>query len=135
MVEHPVNQPDDGPNPHRVPVAPVPIQMRHRPEPAQLPDRVLHHDPTPAERAIVFPVRRRALLPARLAARTRAQPLRIQRTDPDVSQVPDLADPLRESPQQPGLLQQFDVRPTPRNRVRHVHEPTGGFAHGHLALV
>src|SRR4051812_43546521 len=72
VVEHPVDQPGDGSNAHRVALAPVPVHVGHRPEPAQPTDPVLHDDPTPAERPVVLPVRRRAFLPTRLAARARA---------------------------------------------------------------
>src|SRR5215210_1463534 len=108
-VEHPVDQPRDGPHLCRVALPPMSVHVTHRREPPQPPDPVLHDDPTTAERAVVAPVLRRALLPARLATRARAQTRRVQRADPDVTQVPDPADPLRETRQQPGPLEQLDV--------------------------
>src|SRR6185369_2435827 len=110
-VEHPIDQPGDGPDPHRVALPPVPVHMAHRREPPQSADPVLHDDPSSAERAVVAPVLRRTFLPTRLATRTGARTRRVQRTDPDVPQVTDPADPLRESPEQSGLLEQLGVRP------------------------
>jgi hypothetical protein len=86
VVEHSVDQPGDGPNPHRVPRPPVPVHMRHRPEPAQPPDPV-HDDPTAAERAVVLHVLGRTSLPARLA--TRACARRADIPDARVTQVAD----------------------------------------------
>ncbi len=101
MVVHAVDQPGDGSNPCRVTGSGVAVHVRHRAEPAQPPDRVLDYDPTAAECPVVLPILGWALLPARLAARRRSQPRRVQRTHPDVTQITDPTDPLREPLQQP----------------------------------
>src|SRR3954454_12664476 len=76
-VDHPVDQPGDGPDPHRVALPPVPVHVTHRRESAQAPDPMFHDDPTTAERAVVASVFRRTFLPARLATWTRARTRRV----------------------------------------------------------
>src|SRR3954469_9172518 len=131
-VEHPVDQSGDGPHPDRVALPPLPVHMAHRREPPQPAGPVLHDDPSRAERTVVPPVLRRTFLPARLATRTGPRTRRVQRTDPDVPPAPAPTYPLRGPPQQAGLLEQLDVRPPPRHRVRHVHDPPGVLVHRHL---
>ncbi len=111
--EHPVDQPGDRPDPGRVALAPVPVDVGHRPEPPEPADGVLDHDPPPAECPVVLPVLGRAVLTPGLPPGGRPEPAGVEVGDPDVGQVPDPTDARRESLQEPGLLQQLDVRPRP----------------------
>ena len=72
----------------------VSVSLSYGLEAAQPANRVLHHDPSPRERAVVRDVLRRPRFATRLAAWRCPQPLRVQRSDADIRQVTQPADPL-----------------------------------------
>src|SRR5207302_9456987 len=96
---------------------PVPVDVCYGPEPPQPADGVLDDDPPSAERPVVLPVLGRPVLPPGLPPGGGPQPLRVQVGDPDVGQVPDPTNPLRESLEQPRRLEQLDVGPRPGDGV------------------
>src|SRR5262245_65976852 len=134
LVEPAVDQSGHRPHPRRVALAAVAVHGTQRLVAAEPADGVLHLDPPPREGAVVAPVLRRPLPPARLAPRRRpAQPLN-QPVDADVGQVAQRphARP-RQPPGQAGAAEDLQVGPRPRPALADIDDPAV-LIDGHLAL-
>ena len=101
---------------------------------AQPPDGVFDDDASPGKFRVVGDVRFRAGLTAWFPPGRRAQTVRMKLVDAEVSQVTDRADPLRQTVEQVGVRQYFDVSGRTRHTISHIDEQPVEFVDGYLAL-
>ncbi len=105
-----------------LPVVTIHLGQRLIPPPPS--NTMFHHDPSPRKGPVIADVLRWAVLAPRFAPWCRSQAVWMQRSDPDIRQVPDATDTHRQPLQQGGLRQQGDVGGRAWNAPRHIHDLT-----------
>lgn len=95
---------------------------------------LLNNDPPPGKGLIISHIFLRSRSAFGLATRGCRQPVRMEFVNADIGRITNGSNPLRQTIEQTGLLQQFDVSRVADHTVSHIRYLTALFINGDLAF-